>query len=51
MDKPASPTQLDCFDCPQGDKPIPGRYQPGAWLAQPAPEPAPKADRTEPGNQ
>jgi hypothetical protein len=28
-----------CFHCPQGDKPCPVTYQPGAWLAVPA-EPA-----------
>jgi hypothetical protein len=25
----------DCFHCPQGDKPCPVTYQPGAWLAPP----------------
>lgn len=31
----------DCFHCPQGDKPCPVTYQPGAWLAQLPAEPAP----------
>ena len=26
----------NCFHCPQGDKPCPVTYQPGAWLAPPA---------------
>ena len=29
----------DCFHCPQGDKPCPVTYQPGAWLTQPPAEP------------
>jgi hypothetical protein len=29
----------DCFHCPQGDKPCPATYQPGAWLAQPPAQP------------
>ena len=29
-----SPETVDCFLCPQGDKPCPATYQPGAWLAQ-----------------
>jgi len=28
------PNPDDCFHCPQGDKPCPVTYQPGAWLAQ-----------------
>jgi hypothetical protein len=28
------PDPGDCFRCPQGDKPCPVTYQPGAWLAQ-----------------
>ena len=36
----------DCFERPQGDKPCPVTYQPGAWLAQPSAEPAaPGPDR------
>jgi hypothetical protein len=34
------PDPDDCFHCPQGDKPGPVAYQPGAWLAPPA-EPTP----------
>jgi hypothetical protein len=30
------PDPDDCFHCPQGDKPCPVTYQPGAWLAPPA---------------
>ena len=26
-----------CFHCPQGDKPCPVTYQPGAWLASSLP--------------
>ena len=33
------PDPDDCFHCPQGDKPCPATYQPGAWLAQPPAEP------------
>lgn len=33
------PDPDDCFHCPQGDKPCPVTYQPGAWLAQPPAEP------------
>jgi hypothetical protein len=29
----------DCFHCPQGDKPCPATYQPGAWLTRPRAEP------------
>jgi hypothetical protein len=37
------PDLENCFHCPQGDKPCPITYQPGAWLAQqPA---APDQDR------
>ena len=35
------PDPDDCFHCPQGDKPCPVTYQPGAWLAQRPAEPAP----------
>jgi hypothetical protein len=35
------PDPDDCFTCPQGDKPCPVTYQPGAWLAQLPAEPAP----------
>jgi hypothetical protein len=35
------PDPDDCFHCPQGDKPCPVTYQPGAWLAQPPAEPTP----------
>ena len=31
----------DCFQCPQGDKPCPVTYRPGAWLAQVPAEPTP----------
>jgi hypothetical protein len=31
-----SPAPDDCFHYPQGDKPCPVTYQPGAWLAPPA---------------
>ena len=34
-----NPDQDDCFHCPQGDKPCPVTYQPGAWLAQLPAEP------------
>ena len=34
-----SPDPDDCFHCPQGDKPCPVTYQPGAWLAQLPAEP------------
>jgi hypothetical protein len=33
------PDPDDCFHCPQGDKPSPVTYQPGAWLAQLPAEP------------
>ena len=33
------PDPDDCFHCPQGDRPCPVTYQPGAWLAQPPAEP------------
>jgi hypothetical protein len=37
-----SPDPDDCFRCPQGDKPCPVTYQPGAWLAAQLPgEPTP----------
>jgi hypothetical protein len=35
----------DCFHCPQGDKPCPVTYQPGAWLAPPAEPTAADQDR------
>jgi len=35
------PDPDDCFHCPQGHKPCPATYQPGAWLAQLPAEPAP----------
>jgi hypothetical protein len=35
------PDPDNCFHCPQGDKPCPVTYQPGAWLAQQPAEPAP----------
>jgi hypothetical protein len=35
------PDPGDCFLCPQGDKPCPVTYQPGAWLAQLPAEPVP----------
>ena len=28
------PDPDDCFHCPQGSRPCPVTYQPGAWLAQ-----------------
>jgi len=31
----------DCFHCPQGDKPCPATYQPGAWLTRPPAKPTP----------
>jgi hypothetical protein len=31
------PDPGDCFHCPQGDKPCPVTYQPGAWLAESTP--------------
>jgi hypothetical protein len=34
-----SPDPDGCFHCPQGDKPCPVTYQPGAWLAQLPAEP------------
>ena len=33
------PDPNDCFHCPQGDKPCPVTYQPGAWLTQLPAEP------------
>jgi hypothetical protein len=38
VDSP-QPDPDDCFHCPQGDKPCPVTYQPGAWLTQPPAEP------------
>jgi hypothetical protein len=35
------PDPDDSFHCPQGDKPCPVTYQPGAWLAQLPTEPVP----------
>src|SRR4029450_11407446 len=42
-----SPDPDGCFHCPQGDKPCPVTYQPGAWLARRprAPPPSPGAAR------
>ena len=43
------PDPDDCFHCPQGDKPCPVTYQPGAWLAQLPANPVPAAqDRPQP---
>ena len=39
------PDPDDCFHCPQGDKPCPVTYQPGAWLAPPAEPTAAIQDR------
>ena len=39
------PDPDDCFHCPQGDKPCPVTYQPGAWLAPPAESTAAVQDR------
>ena len=41
MPQPPSPSPDDCFHSPQGDKPCPDTYQPGAWLTRPPAEPAP----------
>ena len=41
MADPLHPDLDDCFQCPQGDKPCPATYQPGAWLAQPPAQPTP----------
>ena len=35
----------NCFHCPQGDKPCPVTYQPGAWLAPPTEPTAAVPDR------
>jgi hypothetical protein len=35
------PDPDDCFHCPQGNRPCPLTYEPGAWLAQLPAEPAP----------
>jgi hypothetical protein len=35
------PDTDECFHCPQGDKPCPVTYRPGAWLAQLPAEPTP----------
>ena len=40
-----NPDTDDCFHCPQGDKPCPVTYQPGAWLAPPAEPTAAIQDR------
>ena len=40
-----NPDPDDCFHCPQGDKPCPVTYQPGAWLAPPAEPTAAIQDR------
>jgi hypothetical protein len=34
MADPPPPDLENCFHCPQGDKPCPVTYEPGAWLAQ-----------------
>jgi hypothetical protein len=49
MPEASSPSPNDCFHCPQGDKPCPVTYQPGAWLAQLAGEPAPVTPDRRPG--
>ena len=41
MADPLPPDLDNCFQCPQGDKPCPVTYEPGAWLAQQPAEPAP----------
>ena len=43
MPQPPPRSPNDCFHCPQGDKPCPDTYRPGAWLARPSAEPAPAA--------
>jgi hypothetical protein len=43
MPQPPPRSPNDCFHCPQGDKPRPDTYRPGAWLARPSAEPAPAA--------
>ena len=43
------PDTDDCFHCPQGDKPCPVTYQPGAWLAQLPAGPAPATPDRRPG--
>ena len=35
------PDSDDCFQCPQGDRPCPVTYRPGAWLVRRPAEPAP----------
>jgi hypothetical protein len=40
-----SPDPDGCFHCPQGDKPCPVTYQPGAWLGPPAEPTAAVPDR------
>jgi hypothetical protein len=40
-----NPDPDDRFHCPQGDKPCPVTYQPGAWLAPPAEPTAAIQDR------
>ena len=40
-----NPDPDDCFHCPQGDKPCPVTYQPGAWLAPSAEPTAAVQDR------
>jgi hypothetical protein len=49
MPQAPSPSPNDCFHCPQGDKPCPVTYQPGAWLAQLPAEPAPATPDHRPG--
>ena len=49
MPQAPSPDPNDCFHCPQGDKPCPVTYQPGAWLVQLPAEPAPASPNRRPG--
>jgi hypothetical protein len=48
MPQPPSPSPDDCFHSPQGDRPCPGTYQPGAWLTRPPAEPAPATPYAQP---
>jgi len=49
MPQASSPSPNDSFHCPQGDRPCPVTYQPGAWLAQLPAEPAPATPDRRPG--
>lgn len=49
MSQPPSPSSNDCFHCPQGDKPCPDTYRPGAWLARPPAKSAPGTPGRLPG--